>query len=74
MMYNLFFGSTGLQGRLKKNSKAPGQVLSLVLISYESALNPLNSQDLIGNSSYCLLCSSCGVSFENLVLDQLIIP
>ena len=40
MMYNLPFGSTGLQGRLKKNSKAPGQVLSLVLISYESALNP----------------------------------
>ena len=38
------------------------------------ALLPLNSQDLISNSPYCLLYSSCNVSLENLVLDQLIIP
>ena len=31
-------------------------------------------QDLIGNSPYCLSYSSYGVSSENLVLDQLIIP
>ena len=37
-------------------------------------VNPLNSHDLINNSLYCLPYSSCGVSFENLVLDQLIIP
>ena len=35
---------------------------------------PFHSQDLISNSPYCLLYSSCGVSSENLVLDQLIIP
>ena len=35
---------------------------------------PFHSQDLIRNSPYCLLYSSCGVSSENLVLDQLIIP
>ena len=34
----------------------------------------LNSQDLISNSPYCLPYSSCDVSLENLVLDQLIIP
>ena len=31
-------------------------------------------QDLMGNSPYCLSYSSYGVSSENLVLDQLIIP
>ena len=36
--------------------------------------SPCNSQDLFGNSPYCLLYSSCDVSVENLVLDQLIIP
>ena len=41
---------------------------------FKSALNPFNSQDLISNSPYCLLYSSCNVSLENLVLDQLIIP
>ena len=35
---------------------------------------PFNYQDLIGNSPYCLPYSSCDVSSENLVLDQLIIP
>ena len=33
-----------------------------------------NSQDLISSSLYCLPYSSCDVSSENLVLDQLIIP
>ena len=33
-----------------------------------------NSQDLICNSPYCLLYSSCDFIWENLVLDQLIIP
>ena len=33
-----------------------------------------NAQDLIGNSPYCLPYTSCDVSLENLVLDQLIIP
>ena len=36
-------------------------------------LSPFNSQDLISNSTYCLPYSSCDISFENLVLDQLII-
>ena len=31
-------------------------------------------QDLISNSPYCLLYSSCDISLKNLVLDQLIIP
>ena len=31
----------------------------------------VNSQDLISNSPYCLSYSSCDVSLENLVLDQL---
>ena len=34
----------------------------------------INSPDLISNSPYCLPYSSCDVSLENLVLDQLIIP
>ena len=34
----------------------------------------LNSQGLISNSPYYLPYSSCNVSLENLVLDQLIIP
>ena len=33
-----------------------------------------NSQDFISNSPYCLPYSSCDVSLEDLVLDQLIIP
>ena len=36
-------------------------------------LNPLTPQDFISNSPYYLPYSSCDVSFENLVLDQLII-
>ena len=32
-----------------------------------------NTQDLISNSPYCLPYTSCDVSLENLVLDQLII-
>ena len=43
-----------------------------VFISLE--YKPCNSQDLFSNSPYCLLYSSCDVSLENLVLDQLIIP
>ena len=35
-------------------------------------LSPFNSQDLISDSTYCLPYSSCDISFENLVLDQLI--
>ena len=35
---------------------------------------PFNTQDLISNSPYCLPYSSCDVSLENLVVDQLIIP
>ena len=35
---------------------------------------PFNSQDLISNSPNCLSYSSCDVSLENLVLDQLMIP
>ena len=35
---------------------------------------PFNSQDLTSNSPYCVSFSSCDVSFENLVLDQLTIP
>ena len=31
-----------------------------------------NTQDLISNSPYCLPYTSCDVSLENLVLDQLI--
>ena len=31
-----------------------------------------NTQDLINNSPYCLPYTSCDVSLENLVLDQLI--
>ena len=34
----------------------------------------VNSQDLISNSPYCLSYSSCDVSLEILVLDQLTIP
>ena len=37
-------------------------------------MQPLNSQDLISTSPYCLPYSSYDVSLENLVLDQLIIP
>ena len=37
-------------------------------------MQPLNSQDLISNSPYCLPYSSYDVSLENLVLDQLLIP
>ena len=37
-------------------------------------IKPLNSQDLISNSPYCLLYNSCDVSLENLELDQPIIP
>ena len=35
-------------------------------------LSPFNSQDLISDSTYCLPYSSCDISFENLVSDQLI--
>ena len=37
-------------------------------------IKPLNSQDLISNSLYCLLYNSYDVSLENLELDQPIIP
>ena len=32
------------------------------------------SQDLYSNSPYCLLYNSCDIGWENLVLDQLMIP
>lgn len=35
---------------------------------------PSNSQDLVSNSPYGLLSSSCDVSLGNLVLGQLVIP
>ena len=35
---------------------------------------PFDSQDFISNSPYCLPYSSCDVSLENLVLNQLIVP
>ena len=37
-------------------------------------IKPLNSQDLISNSPYCLQYNSFDVSLENLELDQPIIP
>ena len=37
-------------------------------------IEPLNSQDLISNSPYCLLYNPYDVSLENLELDQPIIP
>ena len=40
----------------------------------ENPAKPFNSQDLVSNSPYSLLCSSCDVSLKILVLDQLIIP
>ena len=39
----------------------------------ENITEPLNSQDLISNSPYCLPYNSHDVILENLVLDQLII-
>ena len=36
--------------------------------------NPLTPKISFGNSPYCLSYSSCDVSLENLVSDQLIIP
>ena len=43
-------------------------------VAYVMPLKALNSQDLITHSPYCLQYNLCGVSLENLVLDQLIIP
>ena len=43
-------------------------------LRWRTDCQPFNSQDLVSNSPYCLPYSSCDVSFENLVLDQLIIP
>ena len=49
--------------------------LRLYAIDCKSTMSqPFNSQDLISNSPYCLPYSSCDVSLEYLVLDQLIIP
>ena len=39
-----------------------------------SRVNPLTSKISFSNSPYCLPYGSCDVSFENLVMDQLIIP
>ena len=57
-------------------------LLSLILFSFIvwaflllcKKLVKVNSQDLISNPSYCLPHSSCDVSLENLLLDQLRIP
>ena len=38
------------------------------------SVKPFNLQDLMSSSPYCLPYSSFNVSFENLVLDQSIIP
>ena len=38
------------------------------------SVKPFNLQDLMSSSLYCLPYSSFNVSFENLVLDQSIIP
>ena len=60
-----------LRSRLVSLSLSTGpytMVINLKLCWYS------NSQDLISNSPYCQSYSSCDVSLENLVLDQLIIP
>ena len=41
---------------------------------FTTMIKPLNSQDLISNSPYCLLYNSYDVTLENLELDQPIIP
>ena len=46
----------------------------MAIYGYLEHVRFTQSQDLISNSLYCLPYSSCDVSFENLVLDQLIIP
>ena len=43
-------------------------------VAYVMPLKPFHSQDLITLSPYCLQYNLCGVRWENLVLDQLIIP
>ena len=43
-------------------------------VAHFMPLKPFHSQDLITLSPYCLQYNSYGVSLENLVLDQLIIP
>ena len=43
-------------------------------LRWRTDCQPFNSQDLVSNSPYCLPYSSCDVSLENLVLEQLIIP
>ena len=43
-------------------------------LRWRTDCQPFNSQDLVSNSPYCLPYSSCHVSLENLVLEQLIIP
>ena len=52
------------------------RILSYVhRVCYGAAIQvPLNSQDLLSNSPYCLPYNSYDVSLENLVFDQLIIP
>ena len=39
-----------------------------------SRVNPLTPKISFSNSPFCLPYGSCDVSFENLVMDQLIIP
>ena len=48
------------------------QVQGLIFICQLFGLR-FHSQDLIGNSPYCLPENSCDVSLKNLVLDQLTI-
>ena len=43
-------------------------------LPYVLPLKPFHSQDLSSYSPYCLQYNLCGVSLENLVLDQIIIP
>ena len=58
----VIYSVSGLYREKKKKKKNKPQT---------PRLSPFNSQDLISNSTYCLPYSSCDISFENLVLDQL---
>ena len=62
--------------------ESPGDIIIVILImttiftlfNLVALCQPFNLQDLMSSSPYCLPYSSCNVSFENLVLDQPIIP
>ena len=62
--------------------ESPGDIIIVILsmttifkvFNLVALCQPFNLQDLISSSPYCLPYSSFNVSFENLVLDQSIIP